>query len=117
MCQVDGYAVAAAAVAPQNLKLISGEDDLRWYAATPAAERGFCARCGSSLFWKPADGSRLSVLAGTIDPPTGLTTRAHIFVSGKSDFYEIADDVPQFELGGGAMSNIVKLANLGKPGL
>ena len=25
---------------------------LRWYASTPGAERGFCSRCGSTLFFR-----------------------------------------------------------------
>ena len=29
---------------------------LHWYASTPGAQRGFCARCGSSLFFRSATG-------------------------------------------------------------
>ena len=29
---------------------------LRWYASTPGAERGFCSRCGSTLFFRSATG-------------------------------------------------------------
>jgi hypothetical protein len=105
-----GYAVAATAVAPENFKLLSGESELKWYAATDSAERGFCGRCGSSLFWRPADGSRISVLAGTLEPPTGLVTSAHIFVASKSDYYEITDGAPQFQQGGGRFSEAARKA-------
>jgi len=109
-----GSTVAATAVATENFKLVSGADELKWYAATSHAERGFCSRCGSSLFWRPADGSRISVLVGTLDPPTGLVIGAHIFVSNKSDYYDIADGAPQFEMGGGTLSRIADEANGGR---
>jgi hypothetical protein len=100
--QWTGYAVAATAVATGNFKLREGAEQLKWFAASAHAERGFCGTCGSSLFWKPADGTRISVLAGTLDPPTGLHVGAHIFVASKSDYYEIADGAPRLEHGAGA---------------
>lgn len=99
-----GYAVAATAVAPANITFLSGTADLKWYASSDHAERGFCGTCGSSLFWKPGDGSRLSVLAGALEPPTGLAIGAHIFVADKSDYYEIAGEAPQFPEGAGSLA-------------
>lgn len=101
-----GSAVAATAVKLENLRLTAGDRELKWYASSPDAERGFCGNCGSSLFWRPSDGSRISVLAGTLNPPTDLKTAAHIFVAGKSDFYEICDGAEQFAAGGGSRSHI-----------
>ena len=103
-----GFAVAATAVAPENFKLVTGENEINWYSATGHAERGFCATCGSSLFWRPSDGSRISVLAGALEPPTGLAISAHIFVSSKSDYYRIADGAEQFEFGSGRRSDVDK---------
>jgi hypothetical protein len=96
-----GYAVAATAVTSENFRLIQGKESLKWYSASEHAERGFCSVCGSSLFWKPSDGSRISVLAGALDPPTHLKVSAHIFVADKSDYYEIKDEVPCFADGAG----------------
>ncbi len=31
------------------------DEGLTWYQGTPWAQRGFCARCGSSLFWRLAE--------------------------------------------------------------
>lgn len=102
--QWTGYAAAATAVATGNFKLVSGAKALKWYASSAHAERGFCGVCGSSLFWKPADGSRVCVLAGTLQPPTGIGVSAHIFVGSKSDYYDIADDALQYELGAGTLA-------------
>jgi hypothetical protein len=103
-----GYAVAATAVAPENLAIRSGADEIKWFSSSTHAERGFCRICGSSLFWKPADGTRIAVLAGTLDPPTGLTVAAHIFVDDKSDFYEIVDDAPQYSQSGKDVTGLLK---------
>ena len=32
----------------------------------------------------------------TIDAPTGLTSREHIYVDDASDYYELGDGLPQF---------------------
>lgn len=44
-----------------------------WYRSSAHARRGFCGRCGSSLFWEPLGGGRMAVSAGALDLPTGLT--------------------------------------------
>jgi len=92
-----GYAVAATAVLPQNLRIRTGSEQLKWFASSSRAERGFCSVCGSSLFWKPAAATRIAVLAGTLEPPTGLAIAAHVFVGDKSDYYEIADGAPCYD--------------------
>lgn len=84
-----GHAVYATAVAPERLELTSGLADLAWFRASDTAQRGFCGSCGSSLFWKPDSGAHISVLAGTLDPPTGLEIAEHIHAGGKSDYYEL----------------------------
>lgn len=91
-----GHAVAATAVRPENFRLVSGADALRWYRSSNHADRGFCATCGSSLFWRPSGGDRIAILAGSITPPTGLTTAAHIFTAEKSDYYALEDGLPVF---------------------
>jgi hypothetical protein len=99
--QWTGYAVAATAVSAANFKLVSGADELKWYISSEHAERGFCGVCGSSLLWKPKDGSRMSVLAGALEAPTGLKVLAHIHVGSKSDYYDIPGDAAQYESGAG----------------
>jgi len=86
----------AAATATRRDALILHEDrGLRWFESSPTARRGFCQFCGSNLFWAPNDGSRLSIMAGTLDKPTGLAIAVHIFVDDAGDYYRIADGVPQ----------------------
>jgi len=82
-----GHVAAYTQVAARDLELLE-DRGLRWYVAD-ARERGFCAECGASLFWRRAGSERTSIAAGTLDAPTGLRTRKHIFVESKSDYYEL----------------------------
>jgi len=93
-----GHYVAATAVLREKLS-ISDTKNLRWFRSSDAAERGFCVKCGSSLFWRAFDAKSVSIMAGVIDPPLGLRISDHIFTGDKSDYYEICDGAAQH--GGG----------------
>lgn len=62
----------AATSVPLDRFHLEGEESLRWYPSSDHARRGFCAICGSSLFWEPKGEGRISVAAGALEPPTGL---------------------------------------------
>ncbi|MGA2778863.1 MAG: GFA family protein [Steroidobacteraceae bacterium] len=89
-----GHFLAATACAVSDLRLI-GDEHLRWYDSSPEAQRGFCDRCGSNLFWRPNDGTRVSIAAGSLERPTGLRVLAHIHVADKGDYYELDDGIAQ----------------------
>jgi hypothetical protein len=94
--RTSGHHVAATG-APTAQITLTHADTLVWYGSSERAERGFCGRCGSNLFWRPTAGAPAwtSIMAGTLDPPTHLQIRQHIFVADKSDYYTLADGVPQ----------------------
>ena len=87
---------AAYTNAPRKALRFSREDGLRWFASSERARRGFCGECGASLFYEPHDSGTLSIAAGMFDRPSGLRSIGHIYVDHKSDYYEIADGLPQF---------------------
>jgi hypothetical protein len=74
---------------------IEGAETLTWYHASAKVERGFCAVCGSFLFWKPLHQDRIAIAMGAFDGPTGTRLEKHIFVADKGDYYAIADGLPQ----------------------
>lgn len=76
---------------------IEGEDKVSWYRSSERVRRGFCSVCGSVLFWELADRNILAVAMGAFDKPTGAELEMHIFVGSKSDYYEIADGLPQYD--------------------
>lgn len=82
-----GHHVAATAVAPSRL-CFQADQSLSWYEAAPGVTYGFCRRCGSSLFFRTdVTGDRISVMAGTLDQPTGLTTTEAWWVTEAADYH------------------------------
>jgi hypothetical protein len=68
--------------------LIVGEEDLNDTR---------CAACGSLLFSVVRDGAYVHVALGSlVDAPTIRPTH-HIFVGSKAPWFEITDDLPQYE--------------------
>jgi hypothetical protein len=79
----------------EDLQLDQG-DALEWYVSSSVARRGFCRKCGSSLFWERIGAANVTIAVGAIEDPTGLGTEKHIFVADKGDWYEIDDGLPKF---------------------
>ncbi len=88
--KTSGHHFAATSASRVNIA-ITGE--VSWYQSSDWARRGFCATCGSNLFWD-GPGEYLSILAGSLDAPTGLALIGHIFCADKGDYYEISDELP-----------------------
>lgn len=94
----------AASAAPTDALSFDAATTLRWYAPDddPGVEYGFCARCGSSLFWRSAaggSGGTTSVFAGSLDDTSGLRTAAVWFADEVAEHVTPADDVPRLTSG------------------
>jgi len=74
---------------------IDGAEHLSWFRSSEKVQRGFCSRCGSSLFFEPFHRDWIGVAMGAFDTPTGSRLDLHIFVSEKGDYYDITDGLPQ----------------------
>ena len=71
-----------------NRLLVFGDDDLNHTR---------CGVCGSLLYSVVRDGAYVHVAMGSlVDDPTIRPTE-HIFVGSKAPWFEITDDLPQFE--------------------
>lgn len=86
-----GHAGAYTALPREALKLIA-QRGLEWHSVSPTVRRGFCRVCGSCLFFDDSGDKLLGLVVGTLDQPTGLKSKGHIFVASKADYYELADD-------------------------
>ena len=96
MCRrTHGHVAAYSAVAKAGL-VLTNTLGLRWYASSTDARRGFCSRCGASLFWEHAHDDHVAISAGTLDSPTHLTTVGHVFVADAGDYYTICDGLRRF---------------------
>jgi len=87
----------AATAADMTDVVISGEA-LRWHDATDTVQYGFCGECGSTMFWRAADRPEsISIAAGTLEPPTGLTTTSVLFTAIASDYHRLDDTIRQYD--------------------
>jgi hypothetical protein len=94
-----GRAWAATAASEADLTI---EGAVAWRRSPRSeyqAERGNCARCGSSLFWRAEGGPRVSIGAGTLDEPSGLLVAAHIWVEQGADWEAPAKEMPAYARG------------------
>lgn len=98
-----GHFMASTACRRADFAL-TREDGLRWYQSSASARRGFCAECGSVLFWEGEGKDYISIAAGSIDGRSGLKIAQHIFVADKGDYYAIEDGLPQARAAGHAIA-------------
>lgn len=82
----------------EHFRWLSGEDRLRAYRADNGTVRRFCADCGSSLSFAPAndDGRYVEVALGTLDGELEQRPDAHIFIGSKANWVEPCDGLPQY---------------------
>ncbi len=95
MCRRTHGHFGAYTAAPKSALRVFESGGLKWYASSQRARRGFCAECGASLFWEAVDRDTVSIAAGTLDQPTGLTTILQIHAASAADYYELPAGVAQ----------------------
>jgi len=95
MCQRwTGSVVATdAIIAKKELQITKGEP--KYYQSSSLAERGFCADCGSPLFFRSRTDDWISLQTGTLDDPEVAPPSGHYGIEGKISWLRIDDDLPQ----------------------
>jgi hypothetical protein len=56
-----------------------------------------CRTCGSLLYSVVRDGEWMHVALGSLVDTPSVRPTAHIFVGSKAPWFEITDDLPQFD--------------------
>jgi hypothetical protein len=76
---------------------LRGDDHVVWDQSLQEVKRGFCGRCGSTLFWQPLkeDYEWIGVSAALFDSPLPSKIAKQTFVSEQGSYYDIADKVSQ----------------------
>jgi hypothetical protein len=87
--KTSGHFSASTSVEAADLEM-SGSS-LKWFKSSDIAERGFCNLCGSSLFWRPFNKTKVSIYAGSIDTDHHLKLENQIRVEDKGSYYEVPD--------------------------
>ena len=94
MCQKwTGSAVATdAIIAKSDIRITKGEP--KFYRSSSFAERGFCADCGSPMFFRALKDEWISIQTGTLDDPEWAPPTGHYGIEGKISWLTIVDDLP-----------------------
>ncbi len=81
-----------------NFNWLAGENLLKEYIAANGTTRRFCAECGSSMTFSPAnsDGEVIELSLATMDTDVEELPDAHIFVGNKANWYSVSDHLPQY---------------------
>ena len=93
MCQHWSSGIYLAA--PVGAVRFEGERNITRYASSEWAERGFCARCGSNLFYRLKHDGRHYVSVGTFDDQRPFTVSGEIYIDAKPAGYALAGDHPR----------------------
>ena len=90
-----GHHAAYTNVEERNVKFLK-KRTLKWFKSSKRAKRGFCNKCGASLFFKIIGTKTISIAAGMFNRQVKLKTAMNIFVKGKSDYYKLDSSMPKF---------------------
>ena len=91
-----GNYAAYTSVLEENISYKS-KSTLKWFVSSAKAKRGFCKKCGASVFFKRLGSRAISISAGLFKNPTKLETSSHIYTHNKRDYYKISDSLPKFK--------------------
>lgn len=61
--------------------------------------RGFCPRCGTTLFSERPDANTIGLTMGSLDDPDRFSPTEHIWVSAKQRWLRLDDGLPQYAEG------------------
>ena len=87
---------AFAGIEREKLTITDGQDAITLIGEEDANDTR-CGACGSFLFSVVRDGAFVHVALGSlVDAPTMRPTH-HIFVGSKAPWFEITDELPQFD--------------------
>jgi hypothetical protein len=74
----------------------SGNDAIKAYQSSEWAERAFCTKCGTTLYYHLIGAEQVhSAQAGLFDLPDGLTIHEEIFVDEQPDYYRFDSNAPR----------------------
>ena len=87
---------AFAGIEREKLEITKGPDDVLMVGEKDANDTR-CGLCGSLLFSVVRDGELVHVAMGSLVDPPSIRPTEHIFVGSKAPWFEITDDLPQFD--------------------
>ncbi|BAZ18592.1 glutathione-dependent formaldehyde-activating GFA (plasmid) [Calothrix sp. NIES-4071] len=69
-----------------------GEESIGVYQSSEWAERGFCQKCGSHLFYKLKQNNQYFIPVGIFDNNEGFILEHQVFIDEKPEYYSFANE-------------------------
>jgi hypothetical protein len=69
-----------------------GSENIGRIRSSDWAERGFCTKCGSNLFYHIVESSAYQIAAGLFDDQSMLRMSLQVFTDCRPEFYEFANE-------------------------
>jgi hypothetical protein len=85
-----------AGIEREKLEITDGQDALVVFGEEDLNDTR-CRTCGSLLFSVVRDGAYVHVALGSLVDEPSIRPTKHIYVGSKAPWFEITDDLPQFE--------------------
>ena len=89
-----GHHAAYTAVKLNNIKFHK-KKTLKWFRSSKRAKRGFCNKCGASIFYRSIGSKAIHISAGIFNRPVKLKTEMNIFVKNKLEYYKLDNRLPK----------------------
>jgi hypothetical protein len=85
-------------IATHGLRILAGEQGIRYYEIAPGRRRHFCATCASPLYSSNADDAgRLRLRLGILDSDISERPLSHNFVSSRASWEELDAELPCYD--------------------
>ncbi|MBM3605056.1 MAG: GFA family protein [Alphaproteobacteria bacterium] len=96
MCQSwSGGPLFCLHAVPEDAITITGEEHVSRYRSSEWAERAFCGRCGSNLWYHFIPGGTRAVMAGMFMPQEEFAISMQIFVDERRSWARLAAETPE----------------------
>ena len=95
MCQRNGGSafITWVGLDEKSCKIDAPRQQLRWYQSSDAGGRGFCSRCGSTLFFRSSRWpGELHVTLANFTGPVDRAPQAHVFWDTHVDWVKLDDN-------------------------
>lgn len=67
--------------------------------SSPALQRGFCQRCGTTIFSRREAAGIMGLTSGSLDDPSLFHPQMHIYTGSRQPWVKLDDGLPQYAEG------------------
>ena len=89
--------VSWVGAAVERFRLLPGSSEPRWYQSSQQSRRGFCERCGTTLFFASTlCPGEIHVTRTSIQGPIDLEPQCHVFYDQHAAWIVVGDELPRY---------------------